>query len=269
MNFPRKNFLISFLFLLSIGTQSCNSLDQIDENAVEFTEDQQATYLKINHPKNKEFLESIQSIEEKHESFSGRFSLRIDRSHPNKESFNAEGQIWFLKETGQMKIKLTDNFFGMVFSEVLAEPDRVRVRSAQSDSIHSQPMGDLQIFDPGKRKYITIPFPVIYYSITGQFLSEFRAHNSLFSPKEGRVFVKKKGDEFHYFFDQDVLSRIEWISEGKGVKAIASAEDKKNVPSQYLITKIVETDTDRQTVLIQTRLRSVRKIKPELSIFQL
>lgn len=248
---------------------NCNSLDEIDPDKLEFSDGSQVKFYKIDDKRNREFLMEISSMQDQHTSFISNFSLRIDRATPSKETFHADGKIWFLKETGQVKIQLMDNFFGMVFSEVLAEPNQIQVKTSQDQRVHTQPMGDLAIYDPVKRKNIVIPFPVIYYSITGDFIKEFRSSSAFFSPDEKRVLVKKSGDEFEYFFDDKRLITLEWTSQNKSVKAISKAGDKPTVPSELLITKVLDLTQDKETVVIQTRLRSIQRKDPPLSVFAL
>jgi WD40 repeat protein len=267
-----NSHIIKFIFILialNFSLIHCNSLDEVDPDNLEFSGDSQVKYYKIDDRRNSEFLLEISSMQEQHTSFISNFSLRIDRVSPSKESFHADGKIWFLKETGQVKIQLMDNFFGIVLTEVLAEPNQIQVKTSQDKTIHSQPMGDLAIYDPGKKKNIVIPFPVIYYSITGDFIKEFRSSRSFFSPDEKRVLVKKSGDEFEYFFDDKRLITLEWTSQNKSVKAVSRAGEKPSVPSEILTTKVLDLTQDKETVVIQTRLRSIQRRDPPLSVFTL
>ncbi|WCL48316.1 hypothetical protein [Leptospira sp. GIMC2001] len=257
--------LIQIVFLLT----HCVSLSSPEPDSIEFAEGRQINYYKMSDKRNQKFLQEITGIQDKHQSFISSFSLRIDRVHPNKENFNADGKIWFLKETGQVKIQLMDNFFGMIFSEVLATPNQIQVKTAKENKIFTQPMDDLSIMDPSKGKAITIPFPVIYYAITGAFIEEFQANPSFFSPEERRTLVKKNGDEFDYFFEEGRLQSIEWTSTRKGMKAISKAEGKISIPPEFLATKIVELGSDKETVFIQTKLRSIQRVNPSQSVFKL
>jgi hypothetical protein len=267
--------LNKFKFFSSIGIilifilhSNCRSIEEINPDDVEFTEAKQEKFYKLNDKRNQDFIDEIRSIQEKHVSFVADFTLRIDRYAPNKDKFYADGRLYFSKDTGMIKIQLMDNFFGLVFSQVLASPNQIQVKSAQDERIHTQGMDDLNIYDPGKKKNITIPFPVIYYSITGDYLSEFKAHPSYFSPNERRVLVKKKKEEYIYVFDEDKLSSLEWIAEGRGIKAVAKTGDKPGFPPTNLVSKIIELENDKETVLIITKLRNVRKMEPSPSVFK-
>jgi hypothetical protein len=258
--------LISLISIISIN---CNSLQSPEPDSIEFIEKDQVRFYKYNDKKNKLFIEEILAFQGKHESFIANFSIRIDRITPKKESFNADGKIWFLKETGQVKIQLMDNFFGLVFSEVLATSDEIQVKTSQDEKIHKQKMGDLMLYDPGKKKPIVLPFPVIYYYITGEYNKEFQNNPTFMNSEARRVQVKKKEDLFEYFFDKDGLSALEWSSTNKGVKAISIPNGKRTIPIESLLTKIVEVEQDKEQVIIQTKMRSIQKKSPSSSVFTL
>ncbi|NCN10194.1 MAG: hypothetical protein GW938_10155 [Leptospira sp.] len=256
-----------FLFLLA----GCESLQTPDENSIDFNEKDQVRFLKYSDKRNKNFLDEIQGFQDQHESFIANFSIRIDTVSPKKDNFNADGRIWFLKETGQVKIQLMDNFFGFIFSEVVANSEQIIVKTSQDKQVHSQRMGDLVVYDPGRKKPITIPFPVIYYYITGEFSKEFQNNPSYVSSETRRVQVKKQDDLFEYFFDSEGLSALEWTSSKKEVKAVAKPVGKRSIPTEALLTKILESDkeveNEKVQVIIQTKLRSIQKKNPSASVF--
>lgn len=266
MKFIKNCILVSLLLLLSLH---CNSLQSPEPDSIEFIEKNQVRFYKYSDKKNKLFIEEILAFQGKHESFIANFSIRIDRLTPKKESFNADGKIWFLKDTGQVKIQLMDNFFGLVFSEVLATSDEIQVKTSQDEKIHKQKMGDLILYDPGKKKPIILPFPVIYYYITGEYNKEFQNNPTFMNSEARRVQVKKKEDLFEYFFDKEGLSALEWSSTNKGVKAISIPNGKRTIPIQSLLTKIVEVEQEKEQVIIQTKLRSIQKKNPSPNVFSL
>lgn len=265
---PRAVALLIILGLFLVQGWGCRTLEEIRPEDVEFAEKAQARYFSLQDKRNQEFWEFVQVLEARHESFSANFSMRIDRVSPHKESFHADGRIWFLKDTGQIKIQLMDNFFGMIFSEVIASPGEIQVKSSQDQKIHIQPMGDLGLYDPGKKKMITIPFPVIYYSITGGFGDLFEKNRAVLNPDERRAMVRSQGDEFEFVFDDQRLLSLQWNAPSKNMKAVARAGTKPNIPSEHLTTKVMEMGSDRETVVIQTKLRSIQKKKPPVGLFR-
>lgn len=266
-----KKILYSSLLLAFL--LGCETLQTPDEQAIDFVEKGQVRFLKFSDKRNKKFLDEIQGFQNQHESFIANFSIRIDTISPKKDNFNADGKIWFLKETGQVKIQLMDSFFGLVFSEVVANSEQIIVKTSQDQQIHSQRMGDLVVYDPGRKKPITIPFPVIYYYITGEFNKEFQGNPSFVSSETRRVQVKKQDDLFDYFFDVDGLSALEWSSTKKSVKAVSKPVGKRSIPTEALLTKILESEVDpaneKVQVIIQTKLRSIQKKNPAASVFVL
>ncbi len=252
-------FLILYIFFIA----SCkSSLDKIQIEDIEFSESQQEKFYLMNDKRNQNFLGDIRKIQETHESFSADFSLKVERYLPKKEKFYADGKIYFSRSRGSLRIQLMDTFFGIIFSDILATHTLLQVRDSKSERIHSQPMGDLFISDPARDKEIIhIPFPVLYYSITGSYLKEFSQFPSFFSPEQRRVLVRKNGDEFTYFFDERRLNSLEWYDRNKNTRAVAAVDESSGFPPVSLVTKVLE-EGGKESFTIVTRLRNVKKAEP-------
>lgn len=262
-------FSIFIIFILETTIGCKRQIKEITPEEVEFTEIDRTKYYPFQHPKNQGWIENIKKIQENHQAFFADFSLRIDRYHPKKETFYSDGKIYYSKNTNNLKIQLMDSFFGMVFSEILADKETIKIKSSKDEAIKSQPMGDILLFDPSKNKDITIPFPVIYYFIQGNFFDDFSKNPTYLSPEERKVIVNRGSDRFIYYFSENFLQSIEWKSPYQNTSAIAKLVGKPTFPPNHLVTKILEDGRDKEVMMIVIQLKNIQRKEPNPSFLKI
>jgi hypothetical protein len=121
----------------------------------------------------------------------------------------------------KVKIQLLDPFFGAILSQILANPNTIKIRQGGNDKLHVQKMGDIVIQDPSTGKIFRIPFPIIFYSIALDFTTEFTSEGSMLNPSEKKVKVVRNTDEYLYMFYDYGLESLEYISKDKNLQAKA------------------------------------------------
>ncbi|MCE9501247.1 MAG: hypothetical protein K8R21_12240 [Leptospira sp.] len=239
---------------------SCTSAPDIED--VQFLSAKQKKFHPFSDKRSAPLIAMTERLDSDSQSFSGDFSIRIESGINQKEKINLDGRIFFSKRSGKIKIQLMDSLFGLIFSQVISSSDKIDIKSAGKDEIHSQPMDDIRLVDPRTKKTTIIPFPIIYYALSLGFSQEFKKNKSYFSPEENRVLVVRGKDEYQYVFSNGILDSLEFYSELKNIKAIATVRNKqgKNLhPPDALITKVANLKTDQETNLIELKFKTVKR----------
>ena len=241
----RSKFKLLSLFLLSIYFISCKTSPEIVESKPDYIELEQKKFYAFNEKLSQPLIQKIRKIQTTSTSFKGNFVMKIRSGKNLSESNVLKGSIDFQKATGRVKIQRMEPFFGMIVSTIEADKNSIFIKSA-GQAPHKQTMGDIQMIDPASGKTITIPFPVIYYSISLNFLDEFKQGTSFFSPTENRVLVKTpEEDIYQYVFSDTGLEALEYKANKKNVKAISrvTQKDKDNLhPPKEIGTRVTELD---------------------------
>lgn len=164
-----------------------------------------------------------------------------------------------------------DQFFGMIFTELVAGEEQIQIKPTSTKEIQTLPMGDILIQDPNSGKKYTIPFPVIYSYLTGNYINEIQNQKARFNTNDSRVYVTKPDGEYEYFFKEGNLDRLELTSGKRGLKAIAIVKTSGNQvhPPKEITTKVVSLDTEKENVLIQIKLKKsqITEVSPQVFRF--
>ncbi|XDD45149.1 hypothetical protein AB3N60_10520 [Leptospira sp. WS39.C2] len=255
--------IVVMLFLFTCQTtevEDPNFLGKADGKYVPAKDSSSQSLIKVILEKNPNFP-----------SFKSDFSMQIQTFVPKKENVNLDGKVYFAKDTKQIKIQLMDSFFGMVFSELIANENQIQIKPTSSKEIQTLPMGDILIQDPGTGKKYTIPFPVIYAYLTGNYLNEIQNPKAKFNLSDTRVALSKADGDYEYFFKEGSLDRLELTSGKRGLKAIAIVKTSLTQvhPPKEITTKVVSLDTEKENVLIQIKLKKslITEVSPQVFRF--
>ncbi|MCB1140860.1 MAG: hypothetical protein H7A24_07090 [Leptospiraceae bacterium] len=259
------NFIsVIFLFVLISFYNGCTTPQETEGNeTVEFesTADENG-FQKSGSKKTLPFLDFVKELEASSDSFQGDFSLKITR-YDTPEKLNVNGKIFFEKEGRKLKIQLMDPFFGMIISQILADPNTIRIKSSGASSIHSQEMSDLTIKDPQTQKNFRIPFPVLFQTIALNFTEDFQKKDTLIHPEDKKVKLQKSGDEYFYTFYEGGLDSLEYISKEKSLQAktkVSESAKKGAHPPEKLLTRVTDAQTGKDLSLVETRIKNIKKM---------
>ncbi|TGL46793.1 hypothetical protein EHQ59_17315 [Leptospira kemamanensis] len=261
--------MIRILFIfLTVTFLSCVSAEVEDPN---FLGKAEGKYLPSKDTSSQAFLNQVLEKNPNFPSFRSDFSMQIQTFVPKKENVNLDGKVYFAKDTKQIKIQLMDSFFGMVFSELIANADQIQIKPTSTKEIQTLPMGDILIQDPGTGKKYSIPFPVIYSYLTGNYINEIQNQKARFNTSDGRVYLTKQDGEYEYFFREGSLDRLELTSGKRGLRAIALVKTNGTQvhPPKEITTKVVSLDTEKENVLIQIKLKKsqITEVSPQVFRF--
>lgn len=251
------------IFSLIIILQFCLCVERpIKEPQPEFTDNKIKEQYKFNDPRSKVLQNMIENIEKNSQSFQGEFSMKIRNGENLRDVNSLNGKIFFDKNTSKVKIQLMEPFFGLIISQIISDPETIKIKSSGKDNIHTQKMGDLYLTDPTTKKQIIIPFPIIYYSIVGDFTKNFQNSNSSFSPSENKVKIIKDGEDLTYtFYDKGLLS-LELFAKLKNLKAIsevpANFRNGDNPPLR-IITVVTDIYTSKETNQVDIQYKNIKK----------
>lgn len=263
MKVKEKPGYILFLFLVSIiFFATCKSGDVIEKTEqVEYvTPGDGRGFFPPSDKRNTDFLDFIRSLEEKSFSFSGDFSMKIQV--PKEPDTILNGKIFFEKEGKKLKIQILDPFFGMILTQVIANPGIIKIKQGGNDKIYEQKMGDIQIIDPSRGKKFIIPFPVIFYSVALDFLGEFTSRDSQLNPVDRKVKVQRGTDEYLYIFYAGGLESLEMLSLNKNLQAKAKvAEDaKKGIhPPDRILVRVSEPSNGKNLSQVDLQFKNLKK----------
>ncbi|TGL02235.1 hypothetical protein EHQ43_17910 [Leptospira bouyouniensis] len=257
--------VVIFVFILFFG--SCQSTEVEDPN---FLGKAEGKYLPAKDTSSQTFLKQVLDKNPDFPSFKSDFSMQIQTFVPKKDNVYLDGKVYFSKETKQVKIQLMDSFFGMVFSELIANADQIQLKPTSTKEIQTLPMGDILIQDPNSGKKYTIPFPVIYSYLTGNYINEIQNQKARFNTNDSRVYLTKQDGEYEYFFTEGNLDRLELTSGKRGLKAIAivKSNQKQTHPPKEITTKVVSLDTEKENVLIQIKLKKSQITEVSSQVFR-
>lgn len=259
----RNLFLLSVLFLVI----SCQSAEVEDPN---FIGRDKGKYHSAKDNESKTLLKEILEKQKDFPSFKSDFSMQIQTFVPKKDNVYLDGKLYFSKETKQVKIQLMDSFFGMVFTELIADPNQIQIKPTSTKEVQTLPMGDILIQDPNTGKKFAIPFPVIYEYLTGTYIGEIQNPKAKFNTKDSRIALTKPDGEYEYFFKEGNLDRMELASSKRGLKAIAVVKTKPEQihPPKEITTKVISLDTEKENVLIIIKLKKSQMTEPPANTFR-
>lgn len=259
---------ICFVFYVSIFLVSCRSAEVEDPN---FIGKSDGKYVGAKDSASKVFLKQVLDKNPDFPSFKSDFSMQIQTFVPKKDNVYLDGKVYVSKETKQVKIQLMDQFFGMIFTELIANGDQIQIKPTSTKEIQTLPMGDILIQDPNTSKKYSIPFPVIYEYLTGNYLNEIQNPKARFNTDDARVALSKGDGDYEYFFKEGSLDRLELTSGKRGLKAIAIVKTNGNQshPPKEITTKVVSLDTEKENVLIQIKLKKsqITEVSPQVFRF--
>jgi hypothetical protein len=258
--------LLSILQFVILGLYNCKKeiVNEAIPQELEYEDSSSnKSFLPPSNKKVEPFLKNIDEIESKLESFEGDLNLKIIR-YDVQEKLNISGKIFFEKEGKKLKIQLFDPFFGMIISQILADPFSIQIKGAGNDKIFSQGMENFMIKDPQTNREFRIPFPVIFQIISLNFRNEFTKPDTLINPAERKVKIKKNTDEFHYTFIDEGLDSLEYFSPEKNfqTKTKISETNQKGVhPPNKILTRITDITQSKDLSLVETNLKNLKKVK--------
>ncbi|TGK92082.1 hypothetical protein EHQ30_18055 [Leptospira brenneri] len=246
---------------------SCQSAEVEDPN---FIGRDKGKYHAAKEGESKSLLKEILSKQTDFQSFKSEFSMQIQTFVPKKDNVSLDGKVFFSKDTKQIKIQLMDSFFGMIFTELIADPTQIQIKPTSTKEIQTLPMGDILIQDPNTKKKFAIPFPVIYEYLTGAYVTEIQNPKAKFNLADSRVLLTKPDGEYEYFFKEGNLDRLELASAKRGLKAIALVKTKpeQTHPPKEITTKVISLDTEKENVIIQIKLKKSQMTEPPANTFR-
>ena len=231
-------------------------------NKPDFDDTSQTQNLKYKDPRAKSLVEIVEKLEKESTSFTGEFSMKILSGDKLKEANTVNGKMFFDKSSGKVKIQLMEPFFGLIISQIISDSANIRIKSSGQEKIHEQPMGDIHIVDPTSRRPIVIPYPIIYFTIAQNFIEEFKSEKSYLSPSEKRVLVKRGADEYKYFFYENGLASLEYLSEEKNIKAICQVPEQYRTgghPPGRLTTRVTDISQNVDTSQVDIQYKNVKR----------
>lgn len=252
----------SSLFLIGLFILVNCSLFQnkLPEEKVEFTESlDNKGFFKPEDKRSISFLEFVKDLEEKSSSFTSEFSLKIVTGN---ETNAINGKIFYEKEGKKVKIQLLDPFFGAILSQILANPNTIKIKQGGNDKLHVQKMGDIVIQDPSTGKLFRIPFPIIFYSIALDFTAEFTSRESLLNPSEKKVKVTRNSDEYLYVFYDSGLESLEYRSPDKNLQAKAKVSElakKGTHPPERILTRVSEITSGKNISQVDIVYKNIKR----------
>lgn len=235
--------------------------EQVQEN-VEYSQESTDGYYSPSHKNNTEFLGLTKKLEEEIQSFTGDFKMQIKSGEGLKTINNLDGKIYFDKPSQRLKIELLMPVLGLKLSQLISNGNQIQIQSADSPKPVTLPMGDIVILDPSTQKKISIPFPIIYYTITLKFSENLNSPSAKMNPKEKKIQFKNEEDTYIYTLYDSGLDALEYHSGKKNLLAICkipdSAKDSSHPPSR-LITKITEMNTGKDFSYIDIQYKNLKK----------
>ena len=250
--------LILFFLIIFIN---CNTFQKkATEETVEFSEVLDSKgFFKPNDKRSLTLLEFVKDLEVKSSSFTADFSLKIVTG---SETNNINGKIFYEKEGKKVKIQLLDPFFGAILSQILANPNLIKIKQGGNDKLHVQKMGDIVLQDPNTGKLFRIPFPIIFYSIALDFTSEFTSEGSMLNPSEKKVKVVRNTDEYLYMFYDSGLESLEYISKDKNLQAkakVSESSKKGTHPPERILTRVSEINTGKNISQVDIVYKNIKR----------
>jgi outer membrane lipoprotein-sorting protein len=251
---------ISFLICLLIIINCSLLQKKLPEETVEFSDpiDSKGFY-KPEDKRSNTLLEFVKDLEGKSSSFTSEFSLKIVTGN---ETSSINGKIFYEKDGKKVKIQLLDPFFGAILSQILANPNTIKIRQGGNDKLHVQKMGDIVIQDPSTGKIFRIPFPIIFYSIALDFTAEFTSKDSLLNPTEKKVKVTRNSDEYLYIFYDSGLESLEYVSKDKNLQAkakVSESSKKGTHPPERILTRVSEITTGKNISQVDIVYKNIKR----------
>lgn len=248
-------YMTIMLFALSCKTE------QIQEE-IQYSDDSTNGYYPPSHKNNTELLNLTDKLEKEIQSFSGDFKMQIRSGEGLKTLNNLDGKIYFDKASRRLKIELLMPILGLKISQVISNGKQIQIQSAENPTPVTLPMGDIVIIDPSTQKKISIPFPIIYHTITLNFSNTLNSPDVRMNPKEKKIQFKSDGDTYIYTLYENGLDALEYHSAKKDLLAICKVPDSaKNGlhPPSKLLTKITEMKTGKDFSYIDIQYKNVKK----------
>ncbi|MCX7999074.1 MAG: hypothetical protein N3A69_09015 [Leptospiraceae bacterium] len=236
--------------------------EQIREN-LEYSDDSTDGYYPPNHKRNSELLTLTRRLEGEISSFSGDFKMQIRSGEGLKTINNLDGKIYFDKSSMRLKIELLMPVLGLRLSQLVSNGKQIQIQSSESPTPIILPMGDIVILDPSTQKKISIPFPIIYHTITLNFSNILNSPEVKMNPTNKKIQFKSDGDTYIYTLYDNGLDSLEYHSSKKDLLAICKVPDSaKNGshPPAKLVTKITEMKTGKDFSYIDIQYRNVKKV---------
>ncbi|TGL91043.1 hypothetical protein EHQ76_20740 [Leptospira barantonii] len=227
---------------------------QIEE--ISFPDKGNLKFLSSKNPDAAKILKSVRDLEMKNSSYSGEFSMRIENFVPKKESFSADGKIYYDKPSGKMYIELSDPFFGMIVSRVYTDGNSIHIKTANSGP-QVLPMGDILLSDPSGKKKSTIPFPVLYSLLANNSSGLAGDDPTFVNLSEKAILVKKPGEDITFWMTEFGISSVELLSKKSNLKAITKVQGTVSFPPKTTITRIVEPTTNLDRNKIEIKMKKV------------
>jgi len=254
MNF--QLLLLYFLkwFIIFILSLNCKSSQDIAEE--DFLGKSNFRYSKPQDPNSKIFLQSINPLWDKVRPYKGDFRLTIQTTIPKKQIIYLDGKVFCDTNIGYLKIQLMDQFMGLVFSEIWANSSKLKIMTSGNPSLE-QGMGDIQLIAPDSGKSISLPFPVIYQLLTGEFRKELESKEARFLVTERRILIEKPDGIYEYFFTEKGLTKVELKSEKRGYLALSSIkEPSQDWPPKVVLTQVKTLEKDKEVSSVLLEMRS-------------
>lgn len=246
-----KVYSLNLIFLLAV--YACNT-PQIEE--ISFPDKGNLKFLSSKNPEAARILKSVKELENKNTSYSGEFSMRIENFVPKKESFSADGKIYYDRPSGKMYIELSDPFFGMIVSRVFTDGVSIQIKTANSNS-QTLPMGDIVFKDPSGKKQSTIPFPVLYSLLSNNSSGLAGTDPTFVNLSERAILVKKPGEDITFWMTEFGIGSVELLSKKSNLKAITKVQGAVSFPPKTTITRIVEPKTNLDQNKIEIKMKKI------------
>jgi outer membrane lipoprotein-sorting protein len=227
---------------------------QIEE--ISFPDKGNLKFLSSKNPDAARILKSIRELEDKNSSYSGEFSMRIENFVPKKESFSADGKIYYDRPSGKMYIELSDPFFGMIVSRVFTDGISIQIKTANSNT-QTLPMGDIVFKDPSGKKQSTIPFPVLYSLLSNNSSGLAGTDPTFVNLSERAILVKKPGEDITFWMTEFGISSVELLSKKSNLRAITKVQGIVSFPPKITITRIVEPKTNLDQNKIEIKMKKI------------
>ena len=268
----KLSFYSGFILFTLIILIGCNTFQKkAPEETVEFSEPLDSKgFFSPSDKRSLILLEFVKDLEVKSSSFTADFSLKIVTA---SETNTINGKIFYEKEGKKVKIQLLDPFFGAIISQILANPNQIKIKQGGNDKLHVQKMGDIVLQDPNTGKLFRIPFPIIFYSIALDFTTEFTSEGSMLNPSEKKVKVVRNTDEYLYMFYDSGLESLEYISKDKNLQAkakVSESSKRGTHPPEKILTRVSEINTGKNISQVDIVYKNIKRaIKVPDKEFQL
>ena len=260
-NEGNKISIYIILFSIYLFAYNCKSpQNKLPDEVVEYSESTDTKgYYSPQDKRSEALLQFVKELEDKSSSFTADFTMKVVSG---SETNNINGKIFYEKEGKKVKIQLLDPFFGAIISQILANPNLIKIKQGGNDKLYVQKMGDIELVDPNGQKRYRIPFPVIFYSIALDFTGEFTSQGSLLNPSEKKVKVTRNKDEYLYIFYEGGLESLELLSKERNLQAkakVSEASKKGTHPPERILTRVSEPSSGKNISQVDINYKNIKR----------